>query len=89
MEFAELKKKESPVVTTLGRLVARLALDEELYRAFCDDADAVIAGAGLSPEEEAALKAGDWQRIKAHLGPKSKPIQESRGEEGGGSGGGG
>lgn len=72
------------VVTNLGRLIARLALDEVLYRQFIDDPAAVTAGAGLSEEEERALQSEDWRQIKKHLGPRRRPLHEEEGHGGGG-----
>ena len=68
-------------VSTLGRLIARLALDEALHREYTKDeagAEAVMERSGLSAEETAALKAGDWTEILELLGPKGRGTDAHR-----------
>ncbi len=78
MKPEDPKTAERPAVTPLGRLIARLALDPEHHRDFLDDPEAVIAGAGLSPVEEQALRAGDWPAIKTGLGPAPPSVPAQR-----------
>jgi len=82
----QLQLTETLAVTNLGRLLARMALDEVLHGQYLADPAAVIAAAGLSAEESAALTAGDWGRIQKLLGPKRRPLHEEE-TQGGGSGG--
>ena len=72
------KREETLTVTALGRLIARMALDEELHQRFLDHPDQVIADAGLSAEEEQALRDGDWAAIQELLGPRSRPLPHQR-----------
>ncbi len=69
-----LQPDESPAVTNLGRLVARLTLDEVLYEEFDKDSAAVIEAAGLSDEERQAIESGDWTAIKRCICPGPKPV---------------
>ncbi len=78
------RKETTAVVTNLGRLVARLALDDVLHRAYLDNPDSVIGQAGLSDEESKALNSGDWQAIAKLLGPKDRDIDEAEKDPGGG-----
>ena len=64
-----------PAVTPLGQLIGRLALDVDLHQAFLDDPDTVIAPAGLSPDEQEALRRGDWRQIVKRLGPLPPPAK--------------
>ena len=77
------KREETLTVTALGRLIARMALDEELHRRFLDHPDQVIADAGLSVEEEQALRDGDWAAIRALLGPRPRPLPKESSSGGG------
>ncbi len=74
-----LKREKAPTVTNLGRLLARMALDEDLYRQFDEDPEAVITAAGLSEAEAEALRDGDWNAIKQHLGPGARPLHQEDG----------
>ena len=85
-EFAQVKPDESPAVTSLGRLIARLALDEDLYEKFDKNPAPVIAAAGLSAEERQAIESEDWQAIKRCICPGPKPVGDE--DTGGGPGGG-
>lgn len=76
-KLGDLKKDESPTVTNLGRLIARMALDETLHRRYLGDAASVIAEAGLDAREAKALEDGDWTSILSLLGPKTRPIPGS------------
>lgn len=78
------KKETSAVVTSLGRLIARMALDDVLHRAYLDDSDSVIGNAGLSDEESKALRSGDWNEIVKLLGPKDRDIDQAEKDPGGG-----
>ncbi len=68
------KKTETVAVTSLGRLLARMALDDALHRDYLDDPEAVIADAGLSQDEADALRSNDWSRVVKLLGPKGRPV---------------
>ncbi len=72
------EKKETPAVTKLGQLVARLALNENLYKRYLKNPKRVIASAGLSKKERKALLSEDWSRILKFLGPGTKPIGDDR-----------
>lgn len=63
------QRHNTSAVTSLGRLVARMALDDALHRAYLDDPEAVIEDAGLNDDEIEALESGDWERIVELLGP--------------------
>ena len=78
------KKETTALVTSLGRLIARMALDEALHRDYLDDPDSVIGKAGLSEEESKALKSNDWNEIVKLLGPKDRGIDEAEKDPGGG-----
>ena len=73
-DLFSMQKTETPTVTALGRLVARMALDDALHRAYLDDPEAVIDSSGLSPAEAQALRDGDWSAIVRLLGPKDRPV---------------
>ncbi len=77
------KRTEDLTVTALGRLIARMALDEELHQRFLDHPEQVIADAGLSADEEQALTAGDWVAILEHLGPRARPLPKESSSGGG------
>ncbi len=87
MELGNLEIKARPVVTTLGRLIAHMALDPKLHQAYLDDPEVVIAGAGLSADEQEAIRSGDWQRIVRHLGTGPRPFPEPDGDPGNPTGG--
>ncbi len=78
------RKETTAVVTSLGRLIARMALDDVLHRAYLDDPDSVIGNAGLSDEESKALSSGDWSQIVKLLGPKDRGVDEAERDPGGG-----
>ncbi len=71
-------REETLTVSALGRLIAHLALDEELHRRFLEDPDPVIADAGLEEQEEQALRDGDWAAICQLLGPRPRPLPHQR-----------
>jgi hypothetical protein len=77
------KREETLTVSALGRLIAHMALDEELHRRFLDDPDRVIADAGLSAKEEQALRDGDWAAIRVLLGPRPRPLPKESSSGGG------
>ena len=75
-----LSREEDLTVNNLGRLLARMALDEDLHREFLEDPEKVIEDAGLSEDEAKALRDGDWSVIKTLLGPsKPRNLQLSKG----------
>jgi len=84
--FGSVRPEESPAVTNLGRLVARLTLDEVLYEKFESDPAAVIEAAGLKDEERRAIESGDWAEIKKYMGPGPRPVGDE--DTGAGPGGG-
>ncbi len=65
---------DAGTVTPLGQLLARLALDPILHAAFLKNPGLVIASAGLTPEEETALRDGNWGQIKEFLGTGARPT---------------
>lgn len=71
--FGSVRPETSPAVTNLGRLVARLTLDEALFEKFDTDPAAVIEAAGLRDDERRAIESGDWKKIKERIRP-SKPL---------------
>ncbi len=77
------KREETLTVTALGRLIAHMALDETLHQRFLEDPEAVIVDAGLSADEEQALRDGDWTAISQHLGPRPRPLPHQRPSGGG------
>jgi len=81
-KFRSVRPDQSPAVTNLGRLVARLTLDEVLYEKFESDPAAVIEAAGLKDEERKAIESGSWTAIKRCICPGPKPV----GDEGAGGG---
>ncbi|MEO1085210.1 MAG: hypothetical protein AAFY88_13300 [Acidobacteriota bacterium] len=83
------RKKTVPAVTNLGRLIARLALDDALHAQFLAKPKSVIAKAGLSKAEKKALKNEDWPAILQLLGPDDRGgpnpgAQRDSNDEGGG-----
>lgn len=75
-------------VTALGRLAARMALDADLHQQYLLCPDEVIETAGLSANEEQALRDGDWTAILPLLGPMEyceEPLPKE-GPSGSGSG---
>lgn len=77
------KRQTTQAVTSLGRLVARMALDDALHRAYLDDPESVIEDAGLNDDEIEALESGDWERIVELLGPGDRGGGEGHRDPGG------
>lgn len=75
----------------LGSFVAGLATSPEQLRRYLADAEAAMAAAGLSEEEKAILRRGDFRVLCDFLdegGPRPFPDpQPGGGGSGGGSGG--
>lgn len=72
--MSKLPEEEvSPAVTSLGRLVARLALDEVLFERFENDPAGVIREAGLTDDERLAIESGNWSAIRQCINP-GKPL---------------
>ena len=74
-------KKTVPAVSNLGRLIARMALDEALHREYLNDPAPVIEAAGLSDKEEEALTSENWPAILRLLGPDDRGGSDGRGQK--------
>ncbi len=78
------QREEDLTVTHLGRLLARMALDENLHRQYLEHPNKVIANAGLSAEEKKALHDGAWDAIVRLVGPRPRPLPKEPSSGGGG-----
>ena len=54
-------------------LIAKLSTDPDFRARFRDNPDQVMDEAGLSEEDKAAMKSGDPDRIREHLGDDAPP----------------
>ena len=54
-------------------LIARLSTDPEFRTRFRANPDQVMDEAGLSEEDKAAMKSGDPDKIREHLGDDAPP----------------
>jgi hypothetical protein len=72
----------------LGRFIADLALSPETLRSYQADAEAAMTAAGLSGEEKAVLRRGDFRVICDFLQAAGRrPFPDPQPGGGGGSGG--
>ena len=56
-----------------AQFIAELTTAKEKLDAFHQDPDAAIEAAGIAHEHREALKSGDADKIKEHLGDNSPP----------------